>query len=128
VTGRSTRPPGEAGGRPVELLTRTDLLSRPVTDLPAAHLRGHVRTAYPGLAAETFRTTLVVMPAGQQSPPRTSEIDHIIVVLEGAFVFSIDDVRYRVEKLDQLLVPFGVVWEYENAAGGESSFLSVVGP
>lgn len=86
------------------------------------------RTAYPGLVAGTFRSNLVVMPEGHQSPPRTSDIEHVIVVLEGAFVFTIDGIDYRIEALDQLFVPVGVVWEYVNAAPRESSYLAIVGP
>ena len=37
-----------------------------------------MRTAFQGLVAGTFKTTLVVMPMGQCSPARESDIEHII--------------------------------------------------
>lgn len=86
------------------------------------------RTAYFGLVAATFRSTLIVMQRGQRSPPRTSDIEHVIVGLEGAFVFTIDGVEYRVEPVDQLFVPIGVVWEYVNAVESPSAYLAIVGP
>jgi len=110
------------------LLTKAQLLQRAFNDLPGAEGPGCARTAYPGLEAGTFRSTLIVMPTGQRSPPRTSDIEHVIVVLEGAFSFMVDDVEYRIEQLDQLFVPVGAVWSYQNAALAQSSFLAIVGP
>jgi quercetin dioxygenase-like cupin family protein len=122
-TGTRKGPP-----RPVQVLTRSELISRAVNDLPGAERGGFLRTAFPGLAAATFRSTLVVMPLGQRSPPRESEIEHIIVVLEGSFLFRIDGADYEVGELDQILVPVGVDWEYQNTALGQSTYLSIVGP
>jgi quercetin dioxygenase-like cupin family protein len=112
---------------PTRVLRRHDLLVEPINDLPRAEQGGFLRTAYKGLEAGTFRTTLVVVPLGQCSPPRLSEIEHIIVVLEGALEFRVDDVRYRLEALDQIFVPVGVHWEYRNAVLAVSSFISVTG-
>lgn len=81
-----------------------------------------------GLSAGTFKTTLVVMPVGQASPPRDSEIEHIIVVLEGAFEFRVGDEAYQLGLLDQLFVPVGVRWEYRNTSPDQSTFLSITGP
>ncbi|HEV3213341.1 MAG TPA: cupin domain-containing protein [Acidimicrobiales bacterium] len=121
--------PGADGAAPgVRLLTRAELLRGAVNDLPGTEGPGCARTAYPGLRAGTFRSTLMVMPVGQRSPARTSDIEHVIVVLEGAFVFTVDGVDYRVEALDQLFVPVGVVWEYQNAALAQSTYLAIVGP
>lgn len=114
--------------RPVQVLTRSELVSRGVNDLPGADRGGFLRTAFPGLVAANFRSTLVVMPLGQRSPPRQSEIEHILVVLEGSFLFRIDDAEYEVGELDQIFVPIGVVWEYQNTALGQSTYLSIVGP
>ena len=87
-----------------------------------------MRTAFQGLVAGTFKTTLVVMPMGQCSPARESDIEHIIVVLDGAFEFLVDDETYRLAPLDEIFVPVGVRWEYRNATLGQSSFLSITGP
>lgn len=119
---------GTEGARGVRLLRRAELLAGAFTDLPGAREPGCERTAYPGLAAGSFRSTLVVMPPGQRSPARTSDIEHVLVVLEGAFDFTIDGAHYHVEADDQLFVPIGVVWGYENAAATESSYLAIVGP
>jgi quercetin dioxygenase-like cupin family protein len=113
---------------PVQLLTRGELISRVVNDLPGGDRGGTLRSAYPGLSAGTFRSTLIVMPVGQRSPSRESDIEHIIVVLEGSFLFDIDGVKYQVNELDQIFVPVGVTWEYQNAELGQSAFLSIVGP
>jgi quercetin dioxygenase-like cupin family protein len=110
------------------LLTRAALLQRAFNDLPGADRPGCARTAYPGLEAGSFRSTLIVMPTGQRSPPRASDIEHVIVVLEGTFFFTVDNVEYHVEQLDQLFVPVGVEWSYQNAALAQSSFLAIVGP
>ena len=113
---------------PVRVMTKRDLLRGMVTTLPGAETGGTLRTVYPGLEAGTFRSTLVVVPSGQRSPARDSEIEHIILVLEGAFLFIVDGVEYHVEELDQIFVPVGVRWEYLNASLGQSMFLSMVGP
>jgi quercetin dioxygenase-like cupin family protein len=128
-TPAADEPPGALAPVPaVRLLTSAELLRGAFHDLPGAHEPGSVRTAYPGLAATTFRSTLVVMPVGQRSPERTSDIEHVIVGIEGAFVFTIDGVDYRLGELDQLLVPIGVRWEYRNDAPSDSTYLSIVGP
>ncbi len=126
--GSEGTPGGHDPPRPVELLTRSGWMSRVVNDLPGAEQGGHLRSAFPGLVATTFRSTLVVMPMGQRSPPRTSEIEHIVIVLEGAFLFRVDGTEYHVDELDQLFVPVGVVWEYQNAVLTQSMFLAIVGP
>lgn len=110
------------------VLTKEQLLRGVTHDLPGAVTGGTLRSAYPGLRATTFRNSLVVMPSGQRSPARESDIDHIIVVIEGAFVFTVDGVDYRVGELDQIFVPVGVHWEYQNGTVRQSSFLSFVGP
>ena len=129
----STPTPDERFGAFVRIpqvrhLPAAELLRGGFTGLPGAEVPGLVRTAYPGLEATTFRSTLVVMPPAQRSPERLSDIEHVIVGLEGAFVFTVDGVEYRVEELDQLLVPIGVRWSYRNDAPTDSSYLSIVGP
>jgi quercetin dioxygenase-like cupin family protein len=119
---------GAGAPLPVRVLTKRDLLRGMVTTLPGAETGGTLRTVYPGLEAGTFRSTLIVMPSGQRSPARDSEIEHIILVLEGAFLFIVDGVEYHVDELDQIFVPVGVRWEYLNASLGQSMFLSMVGP
>jgi quercetin dioxygenase-like cupin family protein len=119
---------GTGAPLPVRVLTKRELLRGMVTTLPGAETGGTLRTVYPGLEAGTFRSTLVVVPSGQRSPPRDSAIEHIILVLEGAFLFVVDGVEYHVEELDQIFVPVGVHWEYRNASLGQSMFLSMVGP
>ena len=121
-----TGPSGER--KPVTRLTRAELLEGVVNGLPGSDQGGFLRSAFPGLVATTFRSTLIVMPMGQRSPPRMSDIEHVIVVLEGAFLFQVDGVKYRVEELDQLFMPVGVQWEYQNAALAQSTFLAIVGP
>jgi quercetin dioxygenase-like cupin family protein len=113
---------------PVQFLSKAELISRVVNDLPGGDRGGTLRSAYPGLSAGTFRSNLIVMPVGQRSPSRESDIEHIIIVLEGSFLFDIDGVKYPVNKLDQIFVPVGVTWEYQNAELGQSMFLSIVGP
>lgn len=122
------RADGGPAGPEVRLLTAAELLGGAVTDLLGAAEPGCERTAYPGLRASSFRSTLVVMPPGQRSPARTSDIEHVLVVLAGAFDFTIDGLGYHIERLDQLFVPVGVVWEYRNAARTESRYLAIVGP
>jgi quercetin dioxygenase-like cupin family protein len=126
VDGRSEA--GTEAPLPVRVLTKRELLRGMVTTLPGAETGGTLRTVYPGLEAGTFRSTLVVVPSGQRSPPRDSAIEHIILVLEGAFLFVVDGVNYHVEEMDQIFVPVGVHWEYLNASLGQSMFLSMVGP
>ncbi len=113
---------------PVRVLTKRELLRGMVTTLPGAETGGTLRTVYPGLEAGTFRSTLVVVPSGQRSPPRDSEIEHIILVLEGAFLFIVDGVEYHLDAMDQIFVPVGVHFEYLNASLEQSMFLSMVGP
>jgi len=119
---------GTGAPLPVRVLTKRELLRGMVTTLPGAETGGTLRTVYPGLEAGTFRSTLVVVPPGQRSPPRDSEIEHIILVLEGAFLFIVDGVEFHVDAMDQIFVPVGVHWEYLNASLGQSMFLSMVGP
>jgi glyoxylate utilization-related uncharacterized protein len=113
---------------PVRVLTKQQLIAEPIHDLPEAQRGGFMRVAFKGLSAGTFRSTLIVMPTGQSSPPRDSDIEHIIVVLAGSFEFIVDGDRYMVHEMDQIFVPVGVRWEYRNAALQESQFLSIVGP
>jgi len=110
------------------VLPNKQLISEPFDDLPGALEDGSLRTAFHGLAAGTFRSTLIVVPTGQTSPRRDSEIEHIILILEGAFTFQIDDDEYRLKTMDQIFVPVGVCWVYKNAAPQQSTFLSIVGP
>ena len=112
----------------VRVLTRAQLIRGAKHDLPGAQDEGTMRTAYPGLEAGTFKNTMITMPAGQRSPARYSEIEHIIVVIEGSFVFTVDDVDYEIHELDQIFVPVGVLWSYVNAELGQSSSFSFVGP
>lgn len=112
----------------VRVLTRAELLDHPVHDLPGAHEGGSLRVVFKGLEAGTFKSTLVVVPAGQVSPSRDSEIEHIILVLEGSFTFVVGDEEYRLEEMDQIFVPVGPRWGYRNAALRQSSFLSITGP
>jgi quercetin dioxygenase-like cupin family protein len=119
---------GTGAPLPVRVLTKRDLLRGMRTTLPGADTGGTLRTVYPGLEAGTFRSTLVVVPSGQRSPARDSEIEHIILVLKGAFIFIVDGVEYDVEEHDQIFVPVGVHFEYQNASLGQSIFLSMVGP
>jgi glyoxylate utilization-related uncharacterized protein len=117
-----------AGDHGVRILTKAELIAEPIHDLPGAERGGFMRVVYRGLAAQSFSSTLIVMPVGQRSPARMSEIEHVIVVLEGAFLFRVDGAHYRIEELGQIFVPVGVQWEYQNAALQQSSFLSIVGP
>jgi quercetin dioxygenase-like cupin family protein len=113
---------------PVQILSKDDLIRGLVSDLPGADRDGYHRSAYPGIVGTDFRSTMVVVPLGQRSTARQATFEHIIVVLEGAFLFTVDGVGYRVEQLGQILIPIGVTWEYENAELRQSSFLSITAP
>lgn len=113
---------------PVRVLTRAQLLERPTHDLPGAREGGSLRVVFKGLEAGTFKSTLVVVPTGQASPPRQSEIEHIVLVLDGSFTFAVGDDEYRLDAMDQIFVPVGPQWGYRNAALQQSSFLSITGP
>lgn len=114
--------------QPTEVLTKQEMTAQPNNTLPGAEREGSLRTSFKGLTAGTFKTNLVVMPAGQCSPPRASEIEHIIYVLEGSFEFLVDGAPHLLAELDQIRVPVGVLWEYRNAALAQSVFLSITGP
>jgi quercetin dioxygenase-like cupin family protein len=109
-------------------MTFAELMAAANPPLPGSDAEGTRRTAYKGLVGSTFKTNLVVMPAGQRSPARESDIEHVIYVLEGAFEFDVEGTRYDVGVMDQILVPVGVRWEYRNSFDGESTFLSITGP
>ena len=109
-------------------MTHAELMASANPPLPESDVDGTRRTAYAGLVAGTFKTNLVVMPQGQRSPARVSEIEHIIYVLEGSFEFNVEGARYDVSATDQIFVPVGVRWEYRNSSAGESTFLSITGP
>lgn len=129
MTDPGNREPSLSSDKPlVQVLSKDDLIGRLVHDLPGADRGGFLRSAYPGLAATKFRSTMVVVPSGQRCPAREAAIDHIIVVLSGAFLFIVDGVAYRVKKLGQILIPIGVNWEYQNAVLKQSSFLSITAP
>lgn len=113
---------------PVRVLTKAAMLDHPVHDLPGAHEGGSLRVAFQGLEAGSFRSTLVVVPTGQVSPDRHSEIEHIIVVLDGSFTFVVDGDEFRLDEMDQIFVPVDVLWGYRNASLQQSSFLSITGP
>ena len=110
------------------ILTESEWFSAPHQDLPGAKMPGTIRTAFHGLQATCFRSTLIAMPDSQCSPDRISEIEHVIVVLSGAFEFTVDGDSFRLDVLDQIYVPIGVHWSYRNVAASESRFLSIVGP
>lgn len=112
----------------VRVLSRDDLIRGLVSDLPGADRGGYLRSAYPGIVGTDFRSTMVVVPLGQRSTARQATFEHIIVVLEGAFLFTVDGVGYGVEQLGQILIPIGVTWGYENAELKQSSFLSITAP
>ena len=107
-------------------MTHAELLASANPPLPGAAAEGTRREAYRGLAGAAFATNLVVMPAGQRSPARESEVEHVIYVLHGSFEFAVDGDRYDVATMGQILVPPGVRWEYRNSADTTSTFLSVV--
>ena len=107
-------------------MTHAELLATANPPLPGAGTDGTRREAYRGLAGTAFATNLVVMPAGQRSPARESEVEHVIYVLEGSFEFAVEGDRYEVATMGQIFVPPGVRWEYRNSADATSTFLSVV--
>jgi quercetin dioxygenase-like cupin family protein len=112
----------------VRVMTHAELMTSANAPLPGSDTVGTRRTAYKGLVAGTFKVNLVVMPQGQRSPARESEIEHIIYVVEGSFEFDVEGVAYDVAARDQIFVPVGVHWEYRNTFAGQSTFLSVTGP
>jgi quercetin dioxygenase-like cupin family protein len=109
-------------------MTHSELMAAANAPLPGSDSEGKKRIAYKGLVAATFKVNLVVMPQGQRSPPRESEIEHIIYVVEGSFEFDVEGVVYEVGTMDQIFVPVGVRWEYRNTYPGQSTFLSITGP
>jgi quercetin dioxygenase-like cupin family protein len=109
-------------------MTHAELMASVNPPLPSSGVDGTRRTAYKGLVASTFKTNLVVMPEGQRSPARESDIEHVIYVLEGSFEFDVGGTRYELAAMDQILVPIGVRWEYRNTSAGPSTFLSITGP
>ena len=112
----------------VRVMTHAELMASANPPLPGSDADGTRRTAYEGLVAGTFKVNVVVMPAGQRSPPRESEIEHIMYVLEGSFEFDVEGVVYEVGTMDQIFVPVAVRWEYRNTFAGQSTFLSITGP
>lgn len=117
-----------SGKAAVRVLSREDLIHGLKSDLPGADRGGYLRSAYPGIVGTDFRSTMVVVPFGQRSTAREATFEHIIVILEGAFLFTVDAVGYRVEELGQILIPIGVTWGYQNAELRQSSFLSITAP
>jgi quercetin dioxygenase-like cupin family protein len=109
-------------------MTHAELMLSANPPLPGSDTDGTLRTAYKGLVARTFKINVVVMPQDQRSPPRESEIEHIIYVLEGSFEFDVEGVVYDVGTMDQIFVPVAVRWEYRNTYSGQSTFLSITGP
>jgi quercetin dioxygenase-like cupin family protein len=109
-------------------MTHAELTEAANPPLPGSNTDGTRRTAYKGLVAGTFKVNLVVMPEGQCSPPRESEIEHIMYIVEGSFEFNVEGAAYEVVARDQIFVPVGVRWEYRNTFGGQSTFLSITGP
>jgi quercetin dioxygenase-like cupin family protein len=109
-------------------MTRAMLMASVNPPLPGSDVEGTRRTAYKGLVAGAFKTNLVVMPEGQRSPPRESDIEHVIYVLEGSFEFDVGGSHYELAAIDQIFVPIGVRWEYRNSFAGPSTFLSITGP
>lgn len=127
-TGDRHEPSGSGDKPVVQVLSKDDLIRGLIHDLPGADRGGFMRSAYPGLIGAKFRSSMVVVPSGQRCPAREAAIEHIIWILEGAFVFIVDGVDYRVEQLGQILIPIGVNWQYQNAALGQSSFISITAP
>jgi quercetin dioxygenase-like cupin family protein len=109
-------------------MTHAELMASANAPLPGSDMDGTRRAAYKGLVADTFKVNLVVMPQGQRSPPRESEIEHIIYVVEGSFEFNIEGAVYDIVARDQIFVPVDVRWEYRNTSDGQSTFLSITGP
>ena len=82
----------------------------------------------PGGGTISFPADRCAVRPAQPSPGL--QIEHIIFVLEGAFlfiVFIVDGVEHYVDAMDQISVPVGVRFEYLNASLGQSMFLSMVG-
>jgi quercetin dioxygenase-like cupin family protein len=113
--------------RPAALtLSRDDLFATELPRLPGAATTGFDRAAYRGLGTTFFQTNAVVLPVDQRSTARASEVDHVIVVLEGGLVVSVDGTEYSVGPWDQIFVPANVDWHYRNAHPSTTTFLSIV--
>jgi len=112
---------------PARKMTFAELMAAANPPLPGSDADGTCRTAYKGLFGGTFKTNLVVMPQGQRSPARESEIEHVIYVIEGAFEFDVGGTLHELATMDQIYVPIGVRWEYRNSFDGQSTFLSITG-
>jgi mannose-6-phosphate isomerase-like protein (cupin superfamily) len=108
------------------VLTREALFAAQLPALPGADRSGQVRSAYRGLATPHFRTNIVVVPGEQVSTPRASEVDHVVMVLEGCITVSVDGTEYDVDTWAQILVPAHVEWSYRNPRPGRAVFVSVV--
>ena len=111
---------------PVTVLRRAELFAAALPALPGAARPGGARAAYRGLATPHFRTNIVVVPGLQRSTPRASEVDHVIMILDGSIEVSVDGRAAALERWDQILVPARVDWEYRNPAEQEATFVSVV--
>ena len=110
------------------VMPHAELLASMNPPLPGSDVDGTRRTAYRGLAAGTFKTNVVVMPEGQRSPTRASDVEHVIYVLAGSFEFDVDGTCYELSTMDQIFVPVGVRWQYRNTFAGPSTFLSITNP
>lgn len=111
---------------PVTVLRATELFATELPALPGAREPGGARAAYRGLATPHFWTNVVVIPGLQRSTPRASEVDHVIMILDGSVEFSVDGRASTLRRWDQILVPAMVDWEYRNPAEQEATFVSVV--
>jgi len=94
---------------------------------PRADEPGYRRGFVEGLSGTNFMVNILVLPPGQGCPRHDFGGDVVVLALEGAIEFVVDEVAYRLEPNDMLLLPAGVSYEYRNAGEGQASFVSIAG-
>ncbi|GAB7006362.1 hypothetical protein JCM18899A_38350 [Nocardioides sp. AN3] len=96
-------------------------------DAPGASSPGMMRGICRGLEGTNVAVGMVIIPAGQTTPPHDYSGEHFIYQLRGATRFVIDDAETVVRPGDALFIPANVVYHYGSVGLDESVFVNILG-
>lgn len=110
----------------VRLVTAAELV-RTDWSLPRTNEIGYMRTVCRGVIGAGASLGVGIMPIGQQSPPHTTDSEHLLLGLEGELTWRVEGVDYVTGAMDLLYVGAGHEYEYWNSGWVTAKFVDVIG-
>lgn len=96
-------------------------------DAPGATTPGTMRGICRGLEGTNIALGLVIIPAGQRTPPHDYSGEHIVYQLRGGTRFEIGAEEIVIRAGDALFIPANVIYTYGSVGLEESAFVNVLG-